>query len=100
MIPFLAALSIADMAFTSAAAAASALLFFTSASTRFERVFSMLLTDLFRASLALACRFLLMADLFFLTGADPANVLPPLNAGYIENMPIMASLLKSGQVIF
>jgi NADH:ubiquinone oxidoreductase subunit 6 (subunit J) len=100
MMPLRAALSIADTALSSAADAFSALLLFTSASTLFERVFSIFLTDLFRASRALACRFLFIADLFFLTGAAPANILPPLTAFSIGNLPKRAAPLNLRQVHF
>lgn len=77
IIPFMAALSIAEMAFCNAAFALSPLLPATSFSTFLVRVFSMLLTDLFFSVLASVCLVLLRADLFFFSAACAAKVKPP-----------------------
>ena len=75
---FLAALSIAETTVVKAASALSLLLFLTSFSTFFDKVFIMFLTDLFFRVLTSVCLARLMADLFFLGAAFAGNVLPPL----------------------
>lgn len=75
--PLRAALSIAVTTFFKAFFALSMFLFFTSVSTLFEKVFNKLLIDRFLNVLALSCRTLLRADLFFLTAGVVAKILPP-----------------------
>ncbi len=77
IIPFLAALSMAEIASFSAAEAPSMLLLATSAETFFDRVLSFVLTDLFLSSCASACLALLMADMFFFRAGCAGNVIPP-----------------------
>ncbi len=79
IIPFLAALSIAEMASFSAAEAPSMFLLATSVETFFDRVFNFVLTDLFLSSFASACLALFMADMFFFRAGCTDNVLPPYN---------------------
>jgi len=77
MIPFPAALSMADIASLSAADAPSMFLPATSAETFLCRVFSFFRTDLFLSSCASVCLALFMADLFFFT-AFCAKTVPPV----------------------
>jgi hypothetical protein len=79
MIPFLAALSIAEIASFKDVPAVSVFFSVTASSTFLDRVFSMFLTDLFFNVRGSFCRTLLRADLL-LFGADFAgNVIPPYN---------------------
>ncbi len=77
MIPFLAALSMAEIASLSADEAPSMLFPATSAETFFDRVLSFVLTDLFLSSCVLACLALFMADMFFFRAGCADNVIPP-----------------------
>lgn len=77
IIPFFAALSIAEIAFFKAASAPSLLSFATSCSTFLDRVFNIFLTDLFFSVIASVCLFLLRADLLFFGAAFAGKVLPP-----------------------
>jgi hypothetical protein len=81
MIPFRAALSIADMASFKAVPAVS-LFSATALSTFLHRVFSFVLRDLFFSVRVSVCRTLFMADIFFLTVACAGNVLPPYDFNF------------------
>ena len=78
IIPFLPALSMAEIASFSATEAPSILLLATSSETFFDRVLIFVLADLFLSSFASACLALFMVDMFFFR-AGCANVLPPYN---------------------
>ena len=79
IIPFLPALSMAEIASFSATEEPSTLLLATSSETFFERVLSFVLTDLFLSSCASACLALFMADMFFFRAGCADNLLPPYN---------------------
>ncbi len=83
IIPLMAALSIAEIAFSNATFAFSVFFFATSVSTLFKNVFSMFLTARFLGVLALACRALLIADLLFFGAAFAGKIIPPCKNIYL-----------------
>ena len=101
IIPFLAALSVADMASFKAACALSLFLLAASFSTVLFRVFSLLFTDLFFNFLASDCRALLMADMFFSGEGFAANVLPPcygsINVQFLKEGRTCSPLVRTNK---
>jgi len=79
MIPFFAALSMADIAFFRAVRAASRFLLAVSCSTFFARVLSIFFTDLFFSVRTFVCRALLRTDLLRLGAAFAGNRVSSFN---------------------